>query len=86
MMAWGEDCASWQESVDRANLETFNSREIPDNRIVITTCHEDEPLKQVFWFSKHTAMHPCFALDNTFLLHLTTVGRELELMDEYNDA
>lgn len=84
MMAWGEDCASWQESVDRANIETFNSGEIPDDCVVITTSHEDELLKQVFWFSKHTAMHPCFELDNTLLLHLTTVTREQELTDTYN--
>lgn len=86
MMTWGEDCASWQESIGLANLETFSSEEIPDDRVVITTSHEDEPLKEVFWFSKHTAIHPCCVLDNTVLLHLAPVGREQDLTDEFTGA
>ena len=86
VMAWGEGCSSWEEPVGLANLEAFDPEEIPDDRVVITTWHEDEPLNEVFWFSKHTAMHPCYELDNAVLLHLVPVGREQELTDEFDAA
>jgi len=86
MMAWGKECSSWDGSVDLANLEAFDSEEIPSEHLVITTWHEDEPLKEVFWFSKHTAMHPCFRLGNTVLLHLSPVEREEELGKKYIGA
>ena len=34
MMAWGEDCSSWDDSVDWANLETFDFGDIPDDEDV----------------------------------------------------
>lgn len=86
MMAWGEACDSWKDSVDLANRETYDSEEIPDDRVIITTWHADETLKDVFWYAKHTAMHPCCPLDNTVLLHLAPETREQELTDEYEDA
>jgi hypothetical protein len=92
MMAWGEACRSWEESVDLANLETFDFGEIPDDRLIVTTWHADESLKDVFWFAKHTAMHPCFPLNKTVLLHLAPMApmaskaREKELTDEFAGA
>jgi len=83
MMAWGLDCASWAHSVQLANRKAFDQPEIPDQSLVITTWHEDVPLKDVFWFAKHTASHPCSQLDNLLLLHLSVEGREQELYDEY---
>lgn len=83
LMACGDDCGTWADSVDRANREAFDCDEIPDDRVVITTRHEDEPLKEVFWFSKHTAMHPCFPLDDIVLLHLSPIARQREIVDEY---
>jgi hypothetical protein len=86
IMAWGEECHSWDDSVDLANREKFNFEDIPDEGVVITTWHEDESLKEVFWFAKHTAIHPCFPLDTTVLLHLASFGREQEISAEYTDA
>lgn len=86
MMAWGQECRAWGDSVDLANREAFDHEEIPDDRIVITTWHENEPLREVFWFSKHSAMHPCFRLNNVVLLHLSPVPRERELSAEYAGA
>src|SRR5215213_4311350 len=68
MMAWGENCSSWDDSVDVANLEEFNFGEIPDDRFIMTTWHTDEPLREVFWFSKHNATHPTVEIDRTVLL------------------
>jgi len=83
VMATGSECSSWDDSVSLANAEACDSRDIPDDRVVITTLHEDEPLKEVFWFSKYSAMHPCFSLDNVVLLHLSLVERKQELVAEY---
>lgn len=86
MMAWGEDSASWEESVDHANLAAFEFGEIPDDCLVITTQHGHESLREVFWFSKHTAMHPCFPLHNIVLLHLSPDEREKEFRAAYRSA
>jgi hypothetical protein len=83
MMAWGDGGASWEQSIQRANREAFSTPEIPDESLVITTGHKVEPLKDVFWFAKHTAMHPCCKLDHVLLLHLSMVEREQELCAEY---
>ena len=86
MMAWGIDCSSWDDSVDFANLEAFNHEDIPEDQFVMTTWHDDEPLKEVFWFSKHVASHPEVELRNTLILHIAQNGREQELLSEYSGA
>lgn len=86
MMAWGQDCGSWDDAVNHANIEAFDSEEIPDDCVVITTRHEDESLKEAFWFSKYSAIHPCFRIENTVLLHLSPIGREQELGEKYMSA
>ena len=85
-MSWGEACASWQDEIDMANRAAHETDEIPDESIVITTSHEDEPLSEAFWFAKHTAIHPCTKLENVVLLHIAAAGRERELLDEYAAA
>jgi len=40
MMAWGDGCSRWHDSVDWASLEEFDFGEIPDDRFVMTTWHE----------------------------------------------
>lgn len=49
MMAWGKDCSGWDDSDDFANLEEFDSGDGPEDKFVMTTWHENEPLKEVFW-------------------------------------
>ena len=86
MMAWGKDCSSWDDSVDLANLEAFDYKDIPEDKFVMTTWHEDEPLKEVFWFSKNNAFHPEVELPNTLLLHIAQKNREQEMLSEYSGA
>jgi len=86
MMACGRDCASWKESVGLANRKAFDTPEIPDQSLVIATGHEEESLKDVFWFAKYTATHPCFKLENLLILHLANSEREQELSAEYAAA
>ncbi len=54
-MAWGRDCSLWHHSVDTANGEQFDFGDIPDDKFVMTTCHEDEPMEEVLWFAKFLA-------------------------------
>lgn len=70
MMAWGDDCESWDDSVDLANLEAFDFDDIPDEESVMTTWHESESLEDVFRFAKTLAHHPEVALDNVLILHV----------------
>src|SRR5687768_11825411 len=58
MMAWGKECATWDESIEDANLREFDYGDIPQEKSVITTCHADNSLAEVFWHSKHSAFHP----------------------------
>ncbi len=86
MMAWGNECSSWDDSVDYANLKEFNYEAIPEDKFVLTTWHEDEPLSEVFWFSKNTACHPTVDLQNTLVCHISTNNKEKELLLKYAEA
>jgi hypothetical protein len=39
-MAWGPGCSSWDDSVDMANIEQFEFKEVPKNKFVMTTWHD----------------------------------------------
>jgi hypothetical protein len=86
MLAWGEDCSSWDDSVDWAILEEFSYGDIPDGRDVMTTWHENEPLEQVFWFAMHCANHSDVKLANTLILHVSPVARRDELLGRFHAA
>lgn len=86
MMAWGVECSSWDDSVDWANLRVVASEEIPDDRFVMTTWHQDEPLAEVFWFSGFTAHHPTVALDQTVIIDIGPVNREADILYAYEAA
>lgn len=88
MMAWGVNCSSWDDSVDMANGEQFNFASIPEDKFVLTTWHTDEPLEEVFWYSKNNALHSYSSveLERTVLLHISANNRERELLKAYADA
>ena len=86
MMAWGQNCSSWDDSVDLANLKFFDFGEIPDDQFVMTTWHTDEPLSEVFWFAKHSAFHPTIDLEQTILIHVAATAKEHEFVQAYNEA
>lgn len=86
MMAWGPGCSSWDDSVDLANLEQFNFGEVPDDKFVMTTWHEDEPVHEVFEFSKFAAMHPTTEIENTLILHVNGNGKADEFTDMLKNA
>lgn len=86
MMAWGPDCSSWDDSVDFANLRQFDYGEIPDDRFVMTTWHDDEPLSDVFWYAEHCACHDTVDLGSTLIVDISKGDRKAELMRAFEQA
>jgi hypothetical protein len=86
MLAWGTECSSWDESVDEANLEAFNYEDIPEDRLVMTTSHDDEELSEVFWFAKHRAHHPAQDLRDTIIVHISEQARQEDLKEMYENS
>ena len=77
MMAWGKDCSLWDDSVDVANLEAYNLGDIPDDKSVMTTWHENEPLSDVFWCANQSSFdYSVVSLDHLLILHIADKSRE----------
>ncbi len=83
MMAWGKECSTWDDSVDWANIDCFEDGNIPDEKFVMTTWHDDEPLYEAFWFCRFTAFHPKTKLPSVYIVHISNVPREEELIGLY---
>lgn len=83
MMAWGENCSSWDDSVDLANIEQFKPAEIPASEFVMTTWHERESMEEVFWFFKHNTFHPTVKLRGRVLVHISFRNKQAELLKAY---
>ncbi len=83
-MSWGKQCSLWHDSVDWVNIDMFSDGEIPENKFIMTTWHEKEQLKEVFWKAKNCAFHPTVELNNTLILHISEKSRENELLSEFN--
>jgi len=85
-LAWGQDCAAWEEAVEEAALEAVNYEDVPEEQRVMTTSHEDEELSEAFWFAKHRAVHPAHEFRETLILHIADAPRREEIEAEYRDA
>ena len=85
MMAWGKECKSWHDSVDLAR-DQLTYGELPDDKFIMTTWHDDEPLEEVFGFAKYAAHHPTIELENVLFLHIGAAERKNELEDMYRNA
>ena len=86
MSAWGTDCSAWDTSVDIANIEACGYGEIPEDKFVMTTWHENESLAEAFWFAKNNAHHPTLNLQNTVLVHVAHSERRNELLASFTEA
>jgi hypothetical protein len=86
MMAWGEGCSSWDDSVDFANLRQFDFGEIPDDHFVMTTWHDKEPIEEAFRFAQFCATHPNVNLDLTLLIHVSAKNSQKEMMERFKRA
>jgi len=86
LVAWGVDCEKWHDSVDWAVLEVFDFGEIPDDRFVMTTWHNDEPLSGAFWYAGNCAIHPDVELSETIILHVAAEARCAAMLQTYRDS
>jgi hypothetical protein len=85
-VAWGVECSEWHDSVDWANLEAFNFKEVPDESHVMTTWHDDEPLSEAFWFAGHCAFHSHIDLEETRIVHVSAESREAEILQTFHHS
>ena len=83
MMAWGDGCARWHDSVDWASLEEFDFGDIPDERFVMTTWHENEPLDDVFWFAQFAAQHGDVDLESALIIHVSATDARDEMLARF---
>lgn len=86
MMAWGADASSWDDSLDCANLARFDYADIPDDKFVMTTWHDDEPLSETFWFAGNAASHPALELSHVVIIDVSPIAREREMLAAYSEA
>jgi len=86
VIAWGQSCGDWHDSVDWANLKAFDYGDIPDRDNVMTTWHAEESLSEAFWFAGFCAHHPDIELSETILLHIAESGRGEALIAEYRES
>lgn len=86
MMAWGQKCSEWDDSVDLANLAMFDFGDIPEDDFVMTTWHEREPLADTFWFAGKCATHPSLVLERTYIVHVAPESQETALLEAYHAA
>lgn len=82
-IAWGEDCESWHDAVDWAVLEDFNFGDIPDDRLVITTWHDKEPLTEALWFAGNSASHPDVDLQETVIVHIAPEDQRAAMLQRF---
>lgn len=76
-IAWGVDCEAWHDTVDWTNLEAFDFGDIPDDRFVMTTWHDKEPLSEALWFAGNCASHPDIELVDTVIVHVAREERRV---------
>jgi hypothetical protein len=82
----GNNCSSWDDSVDYANLELFNHNPIPPESFVLTTWHENESLEEAMFFIKHAVTHEVHKLENVILLHISPKNESAEIALQYENA
>tara|TARA_R110002050_G_C8759699_1_gene499522 strand:- start:22 stop:444 length:423 start_codon:yes stop_codon:yes gene_type:complete len=86
MMAWGNECSSWDDSVDFANVELSENYEVTDENLVMTTWHENEPIEKVFEFAKNPALLMNPELKNLLILHIAKESKEQQFQNMYRVA
>ena len=86
VVAWGQSCEDWHDSVDFACLEAFDFGPVPDKDHIMTTWHSDEPLSEAFWFAGFCAFHPDVELRETIILHIAEEPRKASMLEEYKQA
>jgi hypothetical protein len=85
-IAWGVECEAWHDTVDWTVLEAFDFGDIPDNRFVMTTWHDKEPLSDALWFAGNSAWHPDIDLEGTVIVHVARDERRATMLELYRES
>jgi hypothetical protein len=85
-MSWGTNCEEWHDFVDEAHLAFHNYGDIPDEKHMMTTWHDNEPMRDIFWFCKTCAHHLVHELPSTLIIHITDTAKEEEIKRAYISA
>lgn len=85
-LAWGIDCEAWHDTVDWTVLEVFDFGDIPDERFIMTTWHDKEPLSEALWFAGHCASHPDIDLVETLIIHVAPGEQRVSALQLYSDS
>ena len=86
MSAWGRACSAWEDSVTDANLEDFDFGDVPDERFVMATWHDDEPIDDALFYVKYLGAHPSERLVHVLIVHIVPEPREDDVVAEYRRA
>lgn len=86
VVAWGIDCEAWHDSADWAGLNAFNFGDIPDDCLVMTTWHAQEPLSEALWFARNCAFHPDVELNETIIIHAAEQERHSTILQAYHNG
>lgn len=86
MVAWGRECSAWDDSVDLANVKAFDYGDVPEDRFVMTTWHDNETLIETFWFAEHVALHPTVSLTRTVIIDVGNADRQAQMLETYRTA
>ena len=85
-LAWGADCSAWDDALDWANIDAFDTKPILPECFVMTTWHEDETIEEVFWSAAHCAEHPTVALQSDLILDISSANHEADAMQAWSSA
>ena len=85
-IAWGIACEAWHDTVDWTNLEAFDFGDIPDDRFVMTTWHDKEPLSEALWFAGNAALHPDIDLPRTLIVHVAKTAARDAMLELYTKS
>lgn len=82
MLAHGNDCSLWDDSVDWVLLEAWDFKDIPEDKFIMTTWHEDDSLEEVFSFARNT-LHFYPLIKNIIILDIADNPREQKMLTKY---
>jgi hypothetical protein len=86
MIAWGKECALWDDVVDWCQLEKYDFGDYPEDSFLPTCWFEDYTLEEVFEFAKVHVAHPTVELRHTVLLHISACRNDDAILRAYADA
>ena len=83
---WGPDCSRFHDCFGEADV--YRHLDHDEDRVIMTTWHDDDPLEEAAWFALHSAFPDEGYAEGTGSVLLVTVGnREWhEQLGKYLDA